>query len=143
MASAARSHTIRDDSVLFHQADLFAGAIFIEQSIGWNVWGSIIALLVLSMIFTVGGKKILPFTLSPSTASLNYDSLVFCTFQVLSISCHICIWYLLSGNWQVVVKWWSNVFLLLAGGLSAVIWTDFVQVFIMIIGAFVLMGISK
>jgi len=33
--------------------------------------------------------------------------------------------------------------LLYAGGLSAVIWTDFVQVFIMIIGAFVLMVISK
>ena len=32
---------------------------------------------------------------------------------------------------------------LFIGGLSAVIWTDFVQVFIMIIGAFVLMGISK
>ena len=34
----------------------------------------------------------------------------------------------------------SHVFL---GGLSAVIWTDFVQVFIMIIGAFVLMALSK
>ncbi|KAF6019352.1 SLC5A9 [Bugula neritina] len=63
-------------------ADLFAGAIFIKQSIGWNIWPSVIALLVLSMLFTVGG------------------------------------------------------------GLSAVIWTDFVQVLIMVIGAFVLMAIS-
>ncbi|KAF6035500.1 SLC5A9 [Bugula neritina] len=63
-------------------ADLFAGAVFIEQSLGWNIWGAIIALLILAMVFTIGG------------------------------------------------------------GLSAVIWTDFVQVFIMIIGAFVLMVIS-
>lgn len=32
---------------------------------------------------------------------------------------------------------------LCTGGLSAVIWTDFVQVFIMVIGAFVLMVISE
>ncbi|XP_067938623.1 sodium/glucose cotransporter 4-like [Watersipora subatra] len=63
-------------------ADLYAGAVFIEQSIGWDIWGAIIALLVLAMLFTI------------------------------------------------------------AGGLSAVIWTDFVQVFIMVIGAFVLMVLS-
>ena len=38
------------------QADLYAGAVFMKQSMGWDIWGSVIALLVLAMIFTVAGK---------------------------------------------------------------------------------------
>lgn len=41
--------------MMYLQADLYAGAVFIEQSLGWDIWGSIIALLVLAMIFTIGG----------------------------------------------------------------------------------------
>ncbi|KAF6035499.1 SLC5A9 [Bugula neritina] len=63
-------------------ADLYAGGVFIKQSIGWDIWGSVTALLILATVFTI------------------------------------------------------------AGGLSAVIWTDFVQVIIMIIGALILMTIS-
>lgn len=50
-----------------------------------------------------------------------------------------------SGCWRLLVTTHSvHVFYIcLTGGLSAVIWTDFIQVFIMIIGAFVLMAISK
>lgn len=63
-------------------ADLFAGAIFIKQALGWNLYLSVCALLVVACLFTV------------------------------------------------------------AGGLSAVMWTDFVQTVLIVIGAFVLMVIS-
>lgn len=63
-------------------ADLFAGAIFINLALGWNLYLAVILLLAISALFTI------------------------------------------------------------AGGLTAVIWTDFVQTIIMIIGALILMVIS-
>lgn len=63
-------------------ADLFAGAIFIKQALGWNLYLSVCALLIVACLFTV------------------------------------------------------------AGGLSAVIWTDFVQTVLIVIGAFALMIMS-
>ncbi|XP_061169606.1 sodium/myo-inositol cotransporter 2-like isoform X1 [Saccostrea echinata] len=63
-------------------ADLYAGALFIEQSMHWNLYLSILLLLSIATIFTI------------------------------------------------------------TGGLTAVIWTDFIQTIIMIIGALVLMGLS-
>ncbi|CAF2678404.1 unnamed protein product [Rotaria sp. Silwood2] len=62
--------------------DLYSGAIFLNQALGWNMYISIIALVALAAIFTIGG------------------------------------------------------------GLSAVIWTDFIQTIIMVIAAFILMIIS-
>ncbi|KAL7675157.1 hypothetical protein ACOME3_001422 [Neoechinorhynchus agilis] len=62
--------------------DLFAGGIFLEQALNWNIYVSVIFLVLLAALFTIGG------------------------------------------------------------GLTAVIWTDFVQTVIMIIGAFILMGIG-
>ncbi|CAF4384286.1 unnamed protein product, partial [Rotaria sp. Silwood2] len=59
--------------------DLYSGAIFLNQALGWNMYVSIIALIFVAAIFTIGG------------------------------------------------------------GLSAVIWTDFIQTIIMIISAFILM----
>ncbi|WAR30705.1 SC5A9-like protein [Mya arenaria] len=56
-------------------ADLYAGAIFIEQSLKWNIYVSIVLLLAVAAIFTI------------------------------------------------------------AGGLTAVIWTDFIQTIIMVLGA--------
>ncbi|XP_022248089.1 sodium/glucose cotransporter 4-like [Limulus polyphemus] len=63
-------------------ADLFAGAIFIEQSLNWNLYISVCVLLAVAAIFTI------------------------------------------------------------AGGLSAVIWTDFVQTILMIVGSLALMVLS-
>ncbi|CAF1234686.1 unnamed protein product [Rotaria sordida] len=62
--------------------DLYSGAIFLNQALGWNMYISIITLVALAAIFTIGG------------------------------------------------------------GLSAVIWTDFIQTIIMVIAAFILMIIS-
>ncbi|CAF0983797.1 unnamed protein product [Adineta ricciae] len=62
--------------------DLYSGAIFLNQALGWNMYVSVIALVALAALFTIGG------------------------------------------------------------GLSAVIWTDFIQTIIMVIAAFILMIIS-
>nr|XP_033801857.1 sodium/glucose cotransporter 2 isoform X1 [Geotrypetes seraphini] len=60
--------------------DMFSGAVFIQQALGWNIYISVIALLVITMIYTV------------------------------------------------------------TGGLAALMYTDTVQTFVIIAGAFVLMG---
>jgi Na+/pantothenate symporter len=69
------------------QADLFSGAIFIKQAMGFEgdegLYISILILLAIAALFTI------------------------------------------------------------TGGLTAVIWTDFIQTVIMLIGAFILMGICK
>ncbi|XP_045185344.2 sodium/glucose cotransporter 4-like [Mercenaria mercenaria] len=63
-------------------ADLYAGAIFIEQSLNWNIYMAILLLLAVAAVFTI------------------------------------------------------------AGGLTAVIWTDFIQTIIMVFGAIALMIIA-
>ena len=40
----------------FVQADLYAGAIFIEQALGWDLYGAIILLLAIAALFTIAGK---------------------------------------------------------------------------------------
>ena len=68
--------------MFFFQADLFAGAIFIEEALGWNIYAAILLLLAIAAIFTI------------------------------------------------------------TGGLTAVIWTDFIQTIIMIFGAIALMALG-
>jgi len=41
------------------QVDLYAGAIFINQALKWNLYYSVIALLVITALYTVGGKLLL------------------------------------------------------------------------------------
>ena len=53
----------------------------------------------------------------------------------------------LTGRLGIVMSRWSScselkTFILSTGGLTAVIWTDFIQTIIMIIGAFILMIIG-
>lgn len=43
---------------------MFSGAIFIQVALGWNIYLSVIALLVITTIYTVTGK------LSPSLHSV-------------------------------------------------------------------------
>ena len=38
------------------QADIYAGAIFIQQAVGWNMYVGIVALLVITAIYTVSGN---------------------------------------------------------------------------------------
>lgn len=42
-------------SVLSWKVDMFSGAVFIQQALGWNIYASVIALLGITMIYTVTG----------------------------------------------------------------------------------------
>ncbi|XP_075851516.1 sodium/glucose cotransporter 2 isoform X2 [Microcebus murinus] len=43
--------------------DMFSGAVFIQQALGWNIYASVIALLIITMIYTVtGGLAALMYT---------------------------------------------------------------------------------
>jgi sodium/glucose cotransporter 1/sodium/glucose cotransporter 9 len=37
------------------QADLFAGAIFIEESLKWNLYAAVVLLLAIAALFTISG----------------------------------------------------------------------------------------
>ena len=78
--------------------DLYSGAIFLQQALNWNLYVSVIALILLAAFFTVGGKRK----------------------------------YLIIRSNQIVYL----------GGLTAVIWTDFIQTVIMVLSACILMIIS-
>ncbi len=80
--------------------DLYSGAVFLQQALNWNLYASVIALVLLAAFFTVGGKD--------------------------------------QQNFQFSVRIKSFL-----GGLTAVIWTDFIQTIIMVISALILMIISK
>lgn len=41
--------------VLSWKVDMFSGAVFIQQALGWNLYASVIALLGITMIYTVTG----------------------------------------------------------------------------------------
>lgn len=40
-----------------HQVDMFSGAVFIQQALGWNIYASVIALLGITMVYTVTGGR--------------------------------------------------------------------------------------
>lgn len=42
-------------SFSFRQADLFAGAIFIQEALGWNLYVAMVILLVITALYTVTG----------------------------------------------------------------------------------------
>ena len=37
--------------------DLYSGAVFLQQALNWNLYVSVIALILLAAFFTVGGKE--------------------------------------------------------------------------------------
>lgn len=54
------------------QADIYAGAIFIEQTLRWDLYVSVVILLIISAIFTVSGKNDSP-ALMKSEANLSLE----------------------------------------------------------------------
>ena len=40
----------------FNQVDMYAGALFIQLALGWNLYVAIIALLGITAVYTVAGK---------------------------------------------------------------------------------------
>lgn len=41
----------------YPKVDMFSGAVFIQQALGWNIYASVIALLGITMIYTVTGGR--------------------------------------------------------------------------------------
>lgn len=39
------------------EVDMFSGAVFIQQALGWNIYASVIALLGITMVYTVTGGR--------------------------------------------------------------------------------------
>lgn len=54
------------------QADLYAGAIFINQAFNWNIYAAIVLLLAIAALFTISGSK---FSSEGLWASTNFASL--------------------------------------------------------------------
>lgn len=38
------------------QVDMYAGAMFIQQALGWNIYFAVILLLVITAVYTVAGE---------------------------------------------------------------------------------------
>lgn len=38
--------------------DLYSGAVFLQQALNWNLYASVIALILLAAFFTVGGNEL-------------------------------------------------------------------------------------
>ena len=83
---------------------MYAGALFIGQALGWNVYTSIILLLIIASIFTITGLSRVHLC-----CALPLERIM-----IIHSVCH-------------------------TGGLTAVMWTDFIQTCIMIVGAVGLM----
>lgn len=39
------------------QVDMFSGAVFIQQALGWNIYVAVIALLIITTIYTATGNR--------------------------------------------------------------------------------------
>lgn len=48
---------VRTCPLLLPQVDMFSGAVFIQQALGWNIYASVIALLGITMVYTVTGGR--------------------------------------------------------------------------------------
>lgn len=38
------------------QVDMYAGAVFIQQALGWNIYLAVIVLLIITALYTVAGE---------------------------------------------------------------------------------------
>lgn len=94
------------------QTDLYSGALFVQVCLGWNLYLSTVLMLVVTALYTIAGTKTTP------------------TFY----------WYLSFKHMTIYAKKQKcgKDAHFLSGGLAAVIYTDTLQTFIMIIGAIIL-----
>lgn len=49
------SHSFTPPHSLSPQVDMFSGAVFIQQALGWNIYVAVITLLLITALYTVTG----------------------------------------------------------------------------------------
>lgn len=150
-------------SGLLTQVSIFAGALFIQLALGWNMYISIVALLVVTGIYTILGKHLIGW---PSTSSINISQTY--NYHTFARRNHCFNERLYREKFQRVQRQDENKpiegtfdfykylrnrihvplnipirFFTYSGGLKAVMYTDTFQTVIMTLGSFALVGISK
>lgn len=76
------------------QVDMFSGAVFIQQALGWNIYIAVIALLLITALYTVTGMCV-----SVSTESSPWSYFLITTILYLWIGLLIKSVVLLIGKW--------------------------------------------
>ena len=56
MTEAKLVMKFRINLIIFIQVDMFAGALFIQQALGWNLYVAIVGLLIITALYTIAGK---------------------------------------------------------------------------------------
>ena len=95
---------------------MYAGSLFVNQILGWNVYASTCLILAVTAVYTIGGKSLEVCTLYPWP-------------------CWSCCFWSPNASWRALIFWRLCTILSPSGGLAAVIYTDTLQAFILIIGA--------
>lgn len=93
------------------QTDLYSGALFIQVCLGWNLYLSTVLMLVVTALYTIAGKP------QCKKTPQNIQT---------------------RGNFSIFPLRFAGVSMVIPGGLAAVIYTDTLQTFVMIIGAIIL-----
>lgn len=55
VAKKKRKKEFLHSSFLSPQVDMFSGAVFIQQALGWNIYVAVITLLLITALYTVTG----------------------------------------------------------------------------------------
>ncbi|KAM9457601.1 sodium/myo-inositol cotransporter 2 [Clarias gariepinus] len=78
--------------------DMYAGAVFIQQALGWNIYLAVILLLVITALYTVaGGLAAVIYTDAAQTVIMLIGALTLMGFSFVEV-----------GGWQAILDGYSN-----------------------------------
>ncbi|XP_058265983.1 sodium/myo-inositol cotransporter 2 isoform X2 [Hemibagrus wyckioides] len=78
--------------------DMYAGAVFIQQALGWNIYLAVILLLVITALYTVaGGLAAVIYTDAAQTVIMLTGALTLMSFSFVEV-----------GGWQAIFDGYSN-----------------------------------
>lgn len=97
------------------KVDMYAGALFIQLALQWNIYIAVVLLLSITAVYTIAGELSSHRKKKPKKSQQEWTELF---FFFTSVCCD-------------------------SGGLAAVIYTDAAQTVIMLAGSLILMGFSK
>ncbi|XP_060758582.1 sodium/myo-inositol cotransporter 2 isoform X2 [Neoarius graeffei] len=78
--------------------DMYAGAVFIQQALGWNIYLAVILLLVITGVYTIaGGLAAVIYTDAAQTVIMLIGALILMVFSFVEV-----------GGWQAIFDGYSN-----------------------------------